>query len=142
MPNIGSLLKSEISRLSRKEVRTEIAALRKASSQYRSSIAALKQQVSSLERQVRRASKTTAPVESDEDGVRHRFQAKGLVTHRKKIGLSAADYGRLVGVSGQTIYKWEDGKSHPRASQLQLLAAVRLIGKREAAKRLEQLAAA
>jgi transcriptional regulator with XRE-family HTH domain len=48
----------------------------------------------------------------------------------------------LVGVSGQSIYKWEQGEVRPRAAQLQALAAVRGIGKCEALARLEQVAAA
>jgi hypothetical protein len=41
MPNAASILKAEISRIARKEVRTEIETLKKASAQHRSSIAAL-----------------------------------------------------------------------------------------------------
>jgi hypothetical protein len=42
MPNIASLLKAEISRVARKEIRAEITALRKAATTHRSEIAALK----------------------------------------------------------------------------------------------------
>ena len=68
---------------------------------------------------------------------RLRFNAKGLATHRTKLGLSAADYGKLVGVTGQTIYKWEQGGAKPRVSQLTALASIRGLGKREARKRLD-----
>ena len=60
----------------------------------------------------------------------------GLKTHRAKLGLSAKDYGTLVGVSGLTVYHWEAGKSKPRKKQLAALAAVRGMGKREALARL------
>jgi len=65
------------------------------------------------------------------------FRADGLKSHRAKLGLSAADYGRLVGASGLSIYHWEAGKARPRQQQVAKLAAVRGIGKREALKRLE-----
>jgi len=55
--------------------------------------------------------------------------------------LSAADYGKLVGVSGLTVYHWEHGKSRPRKAQLAGLVAVRGIGKREAVAKLEVLKA-
>jgi DNA-binding transcriptional regulator YiaG len=58
---------------------------------------------------------------------------------RARLGLSAKDFGRLVGVAGLTIYSWESGKSRPRQKQLAGLAAVRHLGKREAGKRLEML---
>jgi DNA-binding transcriptional regulator YiaG len=44
-----------------------------------------------------------------------------------------------VGVSAQTIYNWEHGKSKPRDEQLGSLFAVRDMGKREALKQLELL---
>jgi DNA-binding transcriptional regulator YiaG len=62
-----------------------------------------------------------------------------MKTHRQKLGLSAKDYGLLVGVSALSIYKWEDGKVQPRGSALVKIAAVRQLGKREAARRLEAL---
>ena len=34
---------------------------------------------------------------------KHRFSAVRLAAHRSKLGLSAADYGRLVGMSGATM---------------------------------------
>ena len=54
MANIASLLKSEISRVARKEVRGEIAGLKKAVSSYRSEIAALKRRTLALEAELRR----------------------------------------------------------------------------------------
>ena len=60
MANIASLLKSEISRVARKEVRGEIAGLKKAVSSYRSEIAALKRRTLALEAELRRLGKATA----------------------------------------------------------------------------------
>uniref|UniRef100_UPI00403A4768 helix-turn-helix domain-containing protein n=1 Tax=Variovorax sp. BK018 TaxID=3450241 RepID=UPI00403A4768 len=142
MPNIASILKAEISRVARKEVRAEIETLKKASAAYRSSIAELRRQVSSLEKELRRAAKgasrstVTTDSEADEAGTKRRFSATRLAAHRSKLGLSAASYGQLVGVSGQTIYHWEQGKARPRAAQLESLAAVRGLGAREIAERL------
>jgi len=48
----------------------------------------------------------------------------------------AKDYGKLIGVSGLTVYHWEAGKAKPRRRQLPAIAAVRGLGKREAAARL------
>jgi len=44
--------------------------------------------------------------------------------------------GTLIGVSGQSIYKWEQGKAKPRASQLQAIAVARKMGKRDVAAKL------
>ena len=45
-------------------------------------------------------------------------------------GLSAADLGSILGVSGQSVYKWEEGTTRPRASQLSAIASLRKMGKR------------
>ena len=66
-----------------------------------------------------------------------RFSGKWVKSHRNKLGLSAAHYSHLVGVSTMTIYNWERGHSRPRAKQLAAWAAIRGIGKREAWRRLE-----
>ncbi len=143
MPNIASILKAEISRVARKEVRAEIETLKNASVAHRASIAELRRQVSALEKGLRRvakgATRSNTAVDSDDDataGTKRRFSATRLAAHRAKLGLSAAIYGQLVGVSGQTIYHWEQGKARPRAAQLENLAAVRELGALEIAERL------
>jgi len=146
MPNIATFLKAEISRVARKEVRAEIEALRKSSVAHRASIAALRRQVDALEKALRRAVKDSvarvaapgAKAEVDA-GVKRRFSSGRLAAHRAKLGLSAAIYGKLVGVSGQTIYHWEQGKARPRAAQLESLASVRDLGANEIADRLGNL---
>jgi DNA-binding transcriptional regulator YiaG len=138
MANIASFLKSEISRIARKEIRAETETLKKASSQYRSDIAALKRRLVEQERLIAklRKNKLVSAIETEKENSKLRFRADGFASLRKKLGLSAADMGKLLGVSLQTIYHWEKGQSKPRASQLQAIAEVRKIGKRAAAERL------
>jgi DNA-binding transcriptional regulator YiaG len=71
-----------------------------------------------------------------------RFSARSVKAQRARTGLSAADYAKLVGVSGLTIYNWEHGKSRPRKEQLTSLVALRGIGKRQAVAKLALLKAA
>jgi len=145
MPNIASVLKDEILRLARKEVRTATEGLKKAGAAYRSDIASLKRQVATLQKQLARGEKKRAAgpeqVEPSEDASRIRFSAKRLARQREKLGLSAADMGLLLGVSAQTVYNWEAEKSRPRATQLAAIAALRGIGKRQVKARLEAQAA-
>jgi DNA-binding transcriptional regulator YiaG len=145
MPNIGAVLKQEIVRLSRREIRAEVESTKKAAAQSRGYIAALKRQVATLERQVallqRQSLGRKASAPADAATTKVRFVAKGLKSHRARLGLSAADYGRLVGVSAQSVYHWEQGQATPRQEQIRQLAALRGVGKREALARLDQLAA-
>lgn len=143
MPNIASVLKSEISRVARKEVRGEIMALKKAASANRAEIAALKRRMQALEQEVRRLSKASAksaPIAPAEDASpKIRFTAKGFAAQRKRLQLSANDCGLLVGASGQSVYNWEDGTTQPRPKHLPRIAALRSMGKKEAAARLAEL---
>ena len=149
MPNIAAVLKEEIARVARKELRGDTARFKKASAQYRSDIAALKRRITELEKQLgklsRQSRKAGAKAEAEAPGTGTgrsslRFSPKGLAAQRKRLGLSAAQVAALLGVSGQSIYKWEDGKARPRASQLPAIASLRTMGKREANARLAALA--
>lgn len=138
MPNIASALKSEISRIARKEVKAEVLALRKSSTSQRKEIAELKRRVQTLEQLLRRLAQTKALPPSpaganDEIAGAPRFSAKGLLKHRKRLGLSASEVGVLMGTSSQTIYNWEQGKARPQASHLKAIAALRTLGKKQAA---------
>lgn len=138
MANLASFLKSEISRLARKEIRAETESLKKASAQYRSDIAALKRRLAEQDRLIAQLRKAKPIVDDErlEDGPSLRFRADGFASLRRKLGLSAAEMGKLLGVSMQTVYHWEKGQSHPRSSQLKAIAEVRKLGKRGAAARL------
>jgi DNA-binding transcriptional regulator YiaG len=141
MPNIAAVLKDEIARIARKEVRAQTGDFKKASAQYRTTIAALRRRVDELERQLKRVGKGSARAaaaneDEDDSGTPRRFSPTRLAAQRRKLGLSAADFATLLGVSGQSVYKWEHGEARPRARQLEAIAALRGIGKREAAVRL------
>jgi DNA-binding transcriptional regulator YiaG len=143
MPNVGAILKEEITRLSRKELRRQIAGMKKASALYRRHIAALRQEIGSVEREVSalrtRLTERASQAATATAARPTRFVAKGLRSHRARLGLSAKAYGRLAGVSAQTIYSWERQTSTPRPGQRASLAAVRRLGKREAHARLESV---
>lgn len=144
MPNIAQLLKQEIARLARKEVRAEVETLRKAISHLRVQLSATNaraaEQGKALAQLQRQTAKGPVPAKptamAGDAGKGKRFSAKGLASNRQRLGLSAEDFGRLVGVTGQSIYAWEAGRSVPRAKQLEAIAALRGIGKKEVRARL------
>jgi DNA-binding transcriptional regulator YiaG len=140
MPNIAALLKSEISRLSRREIRKEVLPLRRSAAAHRREIAALKRTIAALDRRAKSLAKVAARPDNKtaaSDETQTRFVAKGLVSLRKRLGLSAADLARLLGVSMQSVYNWEHKKATPRKEQVAAIAAVRSIGKKEARQRLD-----
>jgi DNA-binding transcriptional regulator YiaG len=141
MPNIAAVLKQDISRISRKEVRGLMRSLQKASAQFRRDIAALKRQDSQLKAVITRLERSNRasvqPKTNGADTEKVRFTVRSVKSQRERLGISAADYGSLIGVSAATVYKWEHGTSKPRRAQLSSLAALRSLGKREARRRLE-----
>jgi DNA-binding transcriptional regulator YiaG len=139
VPNINAVVNEQIRRLARREITANTKAIRKAAGHYRRDIAALKRQVAQLLKEMasmRKRIPQDEPIAAPEDLKNARLRIDGLKGHRARLGLSAKDYGKLMGVSGLTIYNWEAGKSKPRRSQLPRIVAVRGIGKREAMRRL------
>ncbi len=144
MTTLAVALKDEIRRLARKEVREQTGSTTQAVARYRREIAQLKRQSQKLEKklaflesQERKRIAAPEPMEDVEENAR--FSARSVEAQRRRTGLSAADYARLVGVSALTIYNWEHGKTRPRKEQLAALVALRGIGKREAQAKLELL---
>jgi DNA-binding XRE family transcriptional regulator len=142
MPNIASVLKEEIARVARKEVRSDTQSLKKSSASHRSDIAAMKRRIAALEQLVKRLGKQAGAKRAEPDtglpAGSFRFSASGLMSQRKRLGLSAAEAGKLLGVSDQSVYKWENGKTRPRASQFAAIAALRGMSKKQAAARLAE----
>ncbi len=120
--------------------------MKKASAQHRRHIAALKREVAQLARQLsvlsRKAPATPVTAANGSAGKQVRFVAKGLRSHRERLGVSAGELAKLVGVSAQSIYNWEHGITRPREAQLGTLAALRSLGKKDVRVRLQQLAGA
>lgn len=143
MPNIALTIRQEITRLARREIRSQTLTLRKSSAQYRREIAELKRRAAKLKSEVarltRQSGKDIRPQQAHDESVRIRFSAAGVISQRKRLGISAADYGKLVGVTGHTIYKWEHGTSRPRRAQLAALGSIRNLGKREVLTRVEAM---
>ncbi len=144
MANIAAVLKDEIARISRRESRRLVDPLRKQIASQRHEIAELKRQraelaraLAAVTRQAGRAANTEEPV-ADSSERKARFSAAGLRSLRQRLGLSAADFGRLIGVSGQSVYNWEQEKARPRRAQIEQLARVRVMGKRQIAKALDE----
>jgi DNA-binding transcriptional regulator YiaG len=147
MANLAAAIREEIRRLAKKEIKAETGSTKQAVAQYRREIAKLKRQVREQEKKIaflesqERKRLEEPEAAADELAESARFSPRSVKAQRERLGLSAANYARLVGVSGLTIYNWEQGKTRPRKEQLAALVAVRGIGKREAQTRLGLLGA-
>ena len=142
MPNLMKELKSEISRLARKEAKQVVAPVQRASANYRGLIAGLRKQIDALQGEVavlRRAAPKAEKSLADAQEPQGRFwiTGKGVRALRKRLGLTQALFGKLAGVSVPTVIKWEGakGKAPIRLkAAIARLQAIRKMGKKQAAE--------
>lgn len=141
MANVMSVLKSEISRLARKEARQVVAPVKKASANYRGLIAGLRKQIDALQNEVAalrrvapKADKAVLAKQAPEG--RFWITGPGVKALRKRLGLTQALFGKLAGVSVPTVVKWEgaQGKVNLRKAAAGKLQAIRGMGKKQAAE--------
>lgn len=157
MPDLMSVLKQEIQRLARKEVKASMAEARKRMVEQRKTITDLRRRVETLERQNSKLAKRTAAVaavaapevaareqakaESAESrgGYGPRFTGEAIAKMRQKLNLTQAEFAKLAGVSPQSVYQWErkGGKLRLRTATKNALVQMRGMGVREARRQLE-----
>lgn len=142
--NVMTVLKSEISRLARKEAKQVVAPIQKASATYRGLIAGLRKQVASLQKEVamlKRAAPAPEKVLATKTEPEGRFwiTGKGVKAMRKKTGLTQEKFGKLVGVSVPTVVNWEKAKGKVEIRRKETMARLQGLkgkGKREVAAML------
>ena len=149
MNNIMSALKSEISRLAKKEAKAVVSPVKRASSTYRTLIAGLRKQldalqkeVSSLKRAMPKADKVLE-AKTEPEG-RFWMTGQGVKAMRKRLGLTQKAFAGLAGVSSQAVVNWEahKGKINLRKATGARLQGLRGKGKREVAEILPKEAKA
>ena len=147
MPNLGTVLKEEIRRLARREIRTVAGPLQKRLAESRRHVADLRRRVAALEGTVatlkreadaRRLEKARTGV-AETGGAR--IGARSIRSQRKRLKLTREEFGRVIGVSANTIYLWENGKVAPRGKSRAALIGAREMGAREA-RQLAEVAGA
>ena len=125
MPNIASVMKDEIVRLTRKEVRSETEGLKKAAAKYRSDMADLKRRVAMLEKLVTRLVKgTTSPREpraESEGTVRFRFSAKRLAAKDRSLDYRQVRWGHWWGCRPRRFTTGRPGSPGQGSNNWQLL---------------------
>ena len=137
-----SQLKSEISRLARKEAKQVVAPVKKVSANYRGLIAGLRKQIDALQNEVaalrRSAPKTEKALVKQEPQGRFWITGKGVKALRTRLGLTQRQFAGLAGVSSQAVFLWErnTGKINLRKAAAGKLQGLRGIGKRQAAEML------
>jgi DNA-binding XRE family transcriptional regulator len=149
MPNLFYSLKSEISRITRREIKSSVAPIRSSTVKLKKTVAGLKKRIAVLEAANKRFlsfQKThlleQQPAEiSPETAGKARITAGNVKSLREKLGLPHGAFGKLIGVSRQNVYIMESkkGRLRLRKKTLANILLARRMGKREAKKRLEEM---
>lgn len=143
--NIAQVLKSEITRLARKEAKALNSPTKASTIQLRKSVALLKGQVNTLEKSCKDLQKQVGvllaalPRPQEETEVRGWISGKGVKSLRRKLNVTQGELAKLVGVSSGAVFQWESrkGSLKLRKATMKAIMAIRGIGAREARKRLE-----
>lgn len=146
MPNLGSVLREEIKRISRRStkplyapLKRDLADLKRAVREQRETIARLSHDnarlVADLNARIARL-----PEISSQEAEHTRISPRIIKAQRVRLGLSQDEFAKLLGVSGHSVFLWEHEKSTPRPRVKTAFAAVRQLGRREARQRLEAMA--
>ena len=143
MSKLMIVMKDEIQRIARKEIKAAIGglkkdrvALKRAAAELKRRVTAQGEIVDALVEVVERQSRQVVLPEARQD--KARVTARGVRALRRKFKLSQADFGRLVGVNGISIMKWEhqSGPLQLRSKSRQAFLAIRNIGVKEANLRI------
>jgi DNA-binding transcriptional regulator YiaG len=148
MSNVVKVLKAEISRISKREAKSATQGIGKSTTWLRKTVADLKKRLSLLEKENKglasRVKKYQAesPQKVDaEEGRKARFTSTGIRALRKKLRLSQADFGKLLGTTPGAVYLWEkkQGALSLRDKTKAAILSIRELGAREAKEKLEEL---
>jgi DNA-binding transcriptional regulator YiaG len=146
MANVAKVLKNEIARISRKEIKNAVGDIGKTQTNLRKIIADLKKRIASLEKEIKRltaeASKQKAPPleKLPEQQEKARLTAKTIRSLRKRLGLSQAEFATLAGVAEQSVYLWEkkEGPLKLRDKTRAAFGSIKGMGARDAKAKLEE----
>jgi len=144
MPNVGTILKEEITRLARKEIRVQVGPTQERLATLRKAISAQKSRITTLEKELARVKKdlglkdTLGQEVCEAEVKKARLSPKNIANLRKKLGLSRNDMALILGVNANSIYLWEQGKAQPRIAAKSKLVRLRGMGKRCISKLLKE----
>ncbi len=141
MGKVESVIKTEIVRLARREMRQnfvplnrDVRAMKSTLSQLRRAVAGLQRFVAQQEK-VMKAQKTVLEA-PPEEVKKARFSPRLMKTLRKRLGVTQREMATLAGVTVGAIYQWEKGIFEPRGDKKKVLVALRKLRRREARRLL------
>ncbi len=142
MGNLGVTIRSEIVRLTKKELRKTLLPLGRDVRLLKSAVSQLRKTVLALERfaaqQQNELKKRKIPLEATAEEVKQsRFSPALIRSLRKNLGISQKELAILAGVTVGAAHLWEIGKFRPKNEKKAVMVALRKLGRRDVRKLLE-----
>jgi DNA-binding transcriptional regulator YiaG len=136
MGKVETIIKSEIVRLARREMRKNALPLGREVRALRSRVSQLRKTVLDLQRSAARQDKETGKekihLEAAPEEVKgSRFSPRLIRSLRKRLGVTQKELATLAKVTVGAIYQWEKGIFEPRGEKKGLLVALRKLGRRD-----------
>ena len=147
MSNVAKVLKAEIARISKREAKSATEGIGKSTTWLRKTVADLKKRLLVLEKEnkhlvaaIKKLHVESPPKADQEEGKKARFTARGIRALRKKLRLSQADFGKLVGTTPGAVHLWEKkaGPLSLRDKTKAAILSVRGLGAGEAKEKLTE----
>ena len=144
MAKLESIIKSEITRLAKREVRSTFRPLRKEVWGMKLKLSNLIKNFTVFDRlakEISKAKSTEPKLEASPEEVKaSRLTPERISNLRKKLGISQRELGVLVGATIGAVLSWEKGKFKPRGDKKAALVALRKLRKRQVRKMLTEKA--
>ncbi len=143
MGKVETIIKSEIMRLAKKEMRRSFVPLNRDVRSLKGIVSQLRKNVAGLQRFVAQQEKQSQgqkiPLEvNPEEMKKARFSPRLIKSLRKRLRMSQKEMALLAGVTVGAIYQWEKGIFEPRGEKKRVLVALRKLRRREARRLLEE----
>ena len=143
MNKVETILKSEIIRLTQREMRKvsiplgrDVRLLKNAASQLRKAVLALERFAAHQQKEIsKREIRLEAPPEEIK---KSRFSPRLIRSLRKKLRITQKELAVLAGVTVGAVHQWEVGKFQPKTVKKARLAALRKLTRSEVKKLLEE----
>jgi len=136
MGKLEGIIKTEIVRLAKREMRRISVPLAKDVRLIKGTVSKLRHSVQSIERFANRQEaalrKEKVILEAPPEEVKEsRFSPRLIRTLRKRLGITQKELAKLVGVTVGAIHQWESGTFEPRDQKKSMMVSLRKMGRRE-----------
>ena len=146
MGKVEGIIKSEMVRLAKREMRKVSVPLGRDVWSLKSAVSQLRKAVLALQRitahQQKELEKGETPLEAGPEEVKvSRFSPRLIRSLRGHLGLTQKELAVLTGVTVGAVHLWESGQFKPSEKKKAVIVALRKLGRREVRKLVEKKSA-